>query len=382
MARDTIERELSAPRAKGVCFEVATGADDADIRRLLRENPMPGKILLSFEREPDYFADASLPGESKQTIVARDGGRVVCVGSCSIRLRFVNGTPRRVGYLGGLRLDARHVGRSDVLRRGYEFFHELQADSPADFYFTSIAADNERARRFLERGLPRMPRYEFVGEFVTMVVPTRGRLLPWSRRGPAGPTVRTPDAAELVSRVNDCNRDYQFAPSWSVDEPFTLGQVGLQSGSFRCVQANGCGIAAGALWDQRAFKQTVIRGYAPWLTAARPVLNVLNHIMTGSRLPSVGETVANAFVSHLAVAPGDSRSMVALVDELRRIGAQCRIEFLTLGFAANDPRLEAARHQFRGREYRTRLYVVSWSDVGCAARALDGLVLAPEVALL
>src|SRR5215471_12846071 len=172
MARTLLERELTVRRSSRVQFAEACAADDADLRRLLRDYPMPGRISLSLEREPDFFADAHLPGETKQTIVAREGGRLICAGSCVIRRRFANGQPQRVGYLGGLRLDQRHAGRFDVLRRGYEFFHELQTDDPAAFYFTSIAADNERARKFLERGLPGMPRYEFVGEFVTVSVPT------------------------------------------------------------------------------------------------------------------------------------------------------------------------------------------------------------------
>ena len=157
MAGTTLDRQLTTAGTARVPFALATPADDADIRRLLRENPMPGQITLTLEREPDYFADAGLPGTEKQTIVANEGGRVVCMGNCSIRERFVNGQPRRVGYLGGLRLDARAAGRFDILRRGYEFFRELQADRPADFYFTSIAADNAPARKFLERGLPGMP---------------------------------------------------------------------------------------------------------------------------------------------------------------------------------------------------------------------------------
>src|SRR6185503_2625474 len=154
MARSILARELTVARAGRVEFGVATKADDPDIRRLLRDNPMPGKVSLSLEREPDYFADAGLPGEIKQSIVARQDGRLLCTGSCVIRQRFVNGQPRRVGYLGGLRLDAPYAGRFDILRRGYEFFRELQTGAAADFYFTSIAADNERARKFLEAGLP------------------------------------------------------------------------------------------------------------------------------------------------------------------------------------------------------------------------------------
>jgi len=119
MARDVIERELTGTQPGPLRFAVADVGEEADIRRLLRENPMPGQITLTLEREPDYFADANLPGTEKQTIIAHEGGRVVCVGNCSVRERFVNGQRRRVGYLGGLRLDSQATGRFAILRRGY-----------------------------------------------------------------------------------------------------------------------------------------------------------------------------------------------------------------------------------------------------------------------
>src|SRR4051812_25952113 len=110
-----------------VRFQLATPADDAAIRRLLRDHPTPGDISLAFEREPNYFHGAS-PGD--QTILAFERDQLVCMGRCSIRTRYVNGTPRRVGYLGELRLDARAQGRFDILRRGYRFFRELHGDDP------------------------------------------------------------------------------------------------------------------------------------------------------------------------------------------------------------------------------------------------------------
>src|SRR5690242_6534973 len=141
MAGTVLERELTLARAGRVRFDVANRVGEAEIRRLLRETPMPGQISISLEREPNYFADAEIPAEIKQTILAGEGAQLRRAGSCSIRDRFVNGQSRRGGCLGGMRLDARHAGRFDILRRGYEFFRELQADKPAEFYFTSIAAD-------------------------------------------------------------------------------------------------------------------------------------------------------------------------------------------------------------------------------------------------
>jgi hypothetical protein len=338
---------------------------------------MPSQITLTLEREPDYFADASLPGTEKQTIVANEGGRLVCMGNCSIRERFVNGQPRRVGYLGGLRLDLRATGRFDILRRGYEFFRELQADRPADFYFTSIAADNAPARTFLERGLPGMPAYEFIGEFVTVLLPIESRASDHTE-----PEAEALDFGELLECLDKHGRDYQFAPRWSGVELSALQSLNLKADDFQVMRNSGRINACAALWDQRAFKQTVIRGYTPWLALARPAVNFAARIIGTPRLPAVGSTLAHAFVSHLAIAQGGMEALLELVTKLGALAAERGIEFLTLGFAANDPRLGMLCRKFRCREYRSRIYVVRWPGLGGPARELDGRCLGPEVALL
>jgi hypothetical protein len=372
-----LDRKLMTARTGRVPFALATQADDADIRRLLRENPMPGKITLTLEREPNYFADAGLPGIENQTIIANEDGRVVCVGNCAIRKRFVNGQVHSVGYLGGLRLDAQVAGRFDILRRGYEFFRKLQADKPADFYFTSIAADNAPARKFLERGLPGMPAYEFIGEFVTALLPVKS-FVPVS----AGLKMDNLNFNELLECLDKHGRSYQFAACWSERELSALQSLSLKTDDFRTVRDGGGILACAALWDQRTFKQTVICGYVPWLAATRPVVNFAAGIVGTPRLPAVGSMLAHAFLSHFAVAPEKMDALHELVVKLCALAGGRGIEFLTLGFAANDPRLAMIRARFKRREYRSRIYIVRWPNMGGAASQLDGRVLQPELALL
>jgi hypothetical protein len=254
-----------------------------------------------------------------------------------VQNRFVNGVERHVGYLGGLRLDDSCAGRFDILRRGYEFFRELQEDDPADFYFTSIASDNERARRFLQRGFKGMPKYEFVGEFVTLVMSTR----------------RSP--RQLACPAND-DGPRQFAPCWDGDE------LGFHE------------IAAGAgVWDQRAYKQTVVRGYDVPIGRTRWLINVFNRLIGAPTLPRIGQQLSMAFG-----VGASGRNVGALVREARRIG----VEMLVVGFDARDPVLDMVRKKFRCREYRSRIYVVRWPGIGASVDDLDGRLLGPEVALL
>lgn len=377
MARDLIESELTGAQTRRLHFALADAGDDEGIRRLLRENPLMGQISLSFEREPDFFTDAHRPGEDKQTIVARENGRVVCVGSCTIRQRSVNGRSAKVGYLGGLRLTTEHAGRYDILRQGYAFFHQLQLASPAEYYFTSIAADNRRARALLERGLPGMPQYEFIGEFVTV-------LLAAQRRRETEPDLSEcqPTSESLVALLNQPSPARQLAPVWSEAELAGLRPLGLDKKDFRFITHNGNIQAAAALWDQSSFKQTVVRGYAPGLARWRPLLNVAARITGGVRLPDVGERLRNAFVSHLFSDPQKPELFMRLITQIRRMAAARKIETITLGFAANDPQLVTLRRNFRAHEYRSRIYIVRWPDVGGTARSLEDGVLAPEVALL
>lgn len=360
MAGTTLARELASASASHLEFAIATEADDADLRRLLRENPMAGRVSLSLEREPNFFA--SFCGAEQQTIVARARGRLACAGWCVFQERFVNGTPRRVGYLGGLRLDRHFAGRFDLVRRGYQFFHKLQSEQPADFYFTSIAADNGRAQRFLERGLSGLPHYAPIADFVTLLMPvTCSYEADFAVEFASHPLPRVGCSGGKLDHLVPCLRH---------DLPLE---------SFIDVEVHGQ-TAQAALWDQRAFKQTVVRSYSRMVRLARPFLNFAAQAIGKPRLPAIGKPLAHAFVTHLVAAPTAERAVVALLSQLRQHARALGLDFLTLGFDARDPRLTIVRRAFRCREYHSRLYSVNWDDM--PAVALDDRLCSPEVALL
>jgi len=386
-ARSQLITKQAARNEGAVRFEVATRNHDAAIRRLLRDNPMRGPmsglIDLSLEREPSYFdAAAAIDGAEHKTIVALDGDRVISAGSISARKRFINGTPITVGYLGGLRLDSSHQGRASIIRRGYEFFHRLHEQGGPPIYLTSIVADNVRAIRLLERGLPGMPKYRLIGKFVTLL--TR---VPKHRNNHLRSGIKKNDepqivrAGEPMSRVlaellNVDHQRYQFAPVSTAEE---LDGVDLRAA---CL-GDGTPVACAALWDQRPFKQAVVRGYERPLRLARPLINIAASVFSTPGLPRVGECVSQAFVSHLAVNEDDDGNLLMkLIRDLEREAVARGIQYLTLGFDARDSRLARIRKVFRPREFSSRLYVVHWSDGEDLAASLDGRIIAPEVALL
>ena len=73
--------------------DLAAPADDAGIRGLLRRQPVPGRISLAYEREPDFSLGCAVTGENAAIVVAAlvDDGAIVGVACRSVRHVFVNG---------------------------------------------------------------------------------------------------------------------------------------------------------------------------------------------------------------------------------------------------------------------------------------------------
>ena len=367
------EREKCGPFR----YALATPADDADVRRLLRENPMGDTIRISLEREPDTSLAATVEGDVHDTIVVRDRGTgaLAAVGAVSVRDAYVNGRPQRLGYLGQLRLDRAYAGRASVLRGGYAFFHSLHEALGVELYLTSILADNLRARRFLERGLPGMPTYRPVETFETL-------LMPVARRTAA--TKGRPPLQDILACLARNGPRHQFAPAWTEQALLSPQRCcGLRPSDFHCATASGGDVAGClAVWDQRAFKQVVIRGYSPWLAWSRPLINLAGPLVGVPPLPAVGQALDLGYVSHLAVDYDDPGTFAALLRTAHADAAARGLRYLALGLSSRHPLLPVAKRLFRHRLTISTLYAVHWEDGAEAAQALDGRVAHCEVALL
>lgn len=281
--------------------ELATPADDAGIRRLLLNNPVPGNPPVIYAREPNYFIGCATMGDFWQVVVARHipTGEIAGVGCRSVRTLYVNGQPRRVGYLSQLRVDEKFRGRW-LVQQGYRFFRELHADGRCDGYITTIIAGNSIAERLLVTVVrPSLPRYRLLDRLVAVTLPARKSDLPVA-------TVR----AEEFLQIYGPRR--QFFPLYK-GEPIEF--VGDENG-------------VAGLWDQTAYKQTIV--------------------------PGRGEL---RFAYGSFVCARDNESFDRLLDQLLALAAQRGLEYLVVGFSARDSLLAVAQRQPH-IAYESRLYSV------------------------
>lgn len=373
------ERPLSGE----LCFGPALPEDEPQLRRVLRDNPMAGAVSVAFAREPDFALAAGLEGPIHEVIVAREpGGRVVGLCSRSARPAWINGEPRWLGYLSALRLDPAWRGRRRVLQRGFEAVRALhEADGRTPFYMTTIIEDNAPARRFLGANLPGMPRYTEREVICTLALPT------WrARPGPRGVAVRQATDADLggiAACLARSGQRHQLAPVWTeADLRDPARARGLRPEDFTVAERGGQVVGCVALWDQGAFKQSIVAAYGGALGRFRGLVNAAAPLLNVPRLPPAGQPLRHAFLSHLAAEDADLELVLALTAAAHTRALGRGYAYLMLGLAERHPWKVPVQRHFGAMEYRAVLYLVSWPDGHAAADAVDGRTPHLEVAVL
>jgi hypothetical protein len=360
-------------------FALATDADDAELRALLRRSVVPGAVRVAFTREPRYRDGEALCGAVERTIIARADAQLVALGRCSVRSVHRNGVAGPIGYLSELRTLPAAPHGAQVLRDGYDFLRDMLHDVEMDGCVTSIATDNAHARRVLECGHRfGLPRYTFLADLVTLVVPA-ARAHHTASVAPL--RVHVSEHDQLRDFLATRARDMQLSLLWDNSTWESLRHHGITESDFCVVRRAGRIVGAAALWDQRAFRQIVIDGYHGALQWARPFLNVASAVTGMLALPAVGATLPQLPV--LGLASADDAALLELWQALRADATASNATCVTVTRDARDPLLRTLQ-QVRGtRAYHTRLYDVRWRNQPAWRSAWrDEVLYAPEVALL
>jgi len=350
---------------------VADRTDDASLRRLMRESVIPGAVRVAFTREPDYFAADGLAGAEDVTVVARRDGLVTGTGRCSIYSLMRNGVPRCIGYLGLLRVADGTSASARLLREGYELLGR-EVLPRADGFFTSIAADNVRARRVLELGgRLGLPAYYPLCDLETLIAPVIRTGLPVEEH---------PSDSELGDFLAEHARQFQLTLAWDVGLWTDLRKHNMSVRDFAVVRRDGRIAAAAAVWDQRAFRQTVVDGYEGMFGTFRPVVNAVSALWRRPQLPLPGTVLAQGSI--LGASVRDARDWPALWRQLQQRAAARGLSWLAISRDARDSELPLLKSLTRGRAYRTTLYEVVWAGAPRWSDPWDARFFRPEVSLL
>jgi hypothetical protein len=345
-------------------FELASEADDADLRHVLAETPMQGRIAVAFRREPSWFAAAAVDGQRRQVVACRDveSGRIVGFGCRSIRTLYVDGRPQSVGYLSSLRL-LEAYRKMGLIARGYAYFRRLHEDCRTPYYLTTIAEGNLNALNVLTSGRAGLPHYIPAGAYHTLAIPLVKRNGAIAIPGVAVRRASFADVPAIVGFLAAHGPKRQFFPVVRESD------LTAKSGAWPGLRIEDLWLAwrgdelAGVLgaWDQHAYKQSVVTGYHGSLAWLRPALNAWWSLRGGPRLPAPGEPLRFR-VAALAVVQNDSEEVFqSLLSRAAAHSEDGECSHLLVGLHERDPLLAAARRRSASC-FTTHLFLVSWKD--------------------
>jgi hypothetical protein len=250
-----------------------------------------------------------------------------------------------------LRVDRDYRGRW-LVPRGFRVLRELDRHASPRGYVTTIIEGNREAEGVLvlrARGV--MPRYRKIDRLITLALPTANK-----RRGndSCGRTL-----AEIVAFLDREGRKRNFFPAYDEQAFRDETTRGFDPKDFVIVERDGAIAGVAGLWDQSAYKQSVVDGYDAVTSVARPLFNVAAPLLRRAPLPRPGNALRFAYGSFFCAI--DASVARELIERLLGVAHARRVDHLLLGFAKSDPLLRAAQ-AFRHVAYSAGIYTVAWSD--------------------
>jgi hypothetical protein len=349
---------------------LAAPGDDQGIRRLLRTESMPGRVRLTFCREPRFSTGCDVTGSDPRILVARacPDGPVVGVACRSVRHVYLNGRERRIGYLGQLRVSERFRGRW-LLSRGFSLLEQIDRTDPLPVYLASIVEGNDQAAGVLVRSPRRsFPTFHEAAAYRTLALRLRRARPPLTDTVAVG-TASSDQLPEIVEFLRTAGQRRQLFPVWTEDRLRCLEPLGLSPSDIRVARRNGSIVGTLALWDQSAFKQTIVAGYSGWLKAAAPLL------------PRAGTELRSAYAAFVCVAGDDTAVFNQLLSDVYRLARARGFDYLLIGLDARDPLLPVAE-RYSHVSYPSRLYLARWAKGDCEDAPLDARPAYVDVASL
>ena len=351
-----------APSGSRFAFDAAGPDDDAGLRRRLALDVMPGRISITFRREPSYFATTHLQGRDTEVIKCTDleTGVIIGMASRSLRDAWVGGEKAEVAYLADLRGDKRYRNGT-LLARGFRHLGALHRRQPVGLSYAVIYEGNEVARRLLASGRAGLPRFQAIDRLLTPAIHLDLPRAPIPLPGLALRRATEADRPALIAFLSHEWRSKNLAPA----DPARA----LTSGELRSIAMHDIFIAlrgqqvvaSVAAWDQRPLRQTHVESYAGALRWLRPVFNLAAAITPLKPLPSPSQPIRSLYFGLIASERNDPAPFRALLRHAYNAVRKGPWSYAIAGLCESDP-LALVLRDYRRIEAAGLIHLVRFAD--------------------
>ena len=335
-------------------LQMAGPEDSQGMLDLLEALPSEGKISLISTRRPDPWSSYMREGDEVMLAVCRnpEQKRIDGMAACAVNKLYMGGMPAKIAYLFGLRLRKEAVSRIALLPRGYREFLDILEVGGVQCAYTTVLEGNLLARRMLEKRRASMPVYEYAGDYEIFSLTTggNGRVPLAYRFRRAEPE----DESDLLTFLMREGSRHPFFPCLT-GEALSEGRTTPRLTDFHLLEdRSGEIVCAGAMWDQRDYKQYMVDSYYGLYRWVYPV-SPLSRLMGYPRLCRPGTILPFFTLSCFASKGNEPKYFDHFLHAIRRAGRG--FDFFLVGLHERHPFREVVRRRPH-IVYRSRLYLV------------------------
>lgn len=335
----------------GLTVRRAETDDHAALEALFRATAMGSQVRIAVQRDPDYFAGASVQAAEPCVWASFEAsGRAVGLLSAGKRRVWVEGE-WEMRYLCDLRIHS-DWQRSTLLSRGYRLL-KREVFATGEWAQTLVLEDNVRATELLTSRRAGLPEYRPAGVYRTWLLPAQDVS---SEPGIHVRRASADDLAEMQRLYDEAMKRRSFGEMLTLSG-FGEGRWhGMSLEDFLVAEREGRVIGTLGLWDQSSFQRLVIAGYSQAVSMLRPIWNGWAALSNNVPLPSPGAVVAMRKATAIACEDDDPAILRALLAKaLKERDARLTL----VGMSEADP-LVPAMEGLHGRRDRGRHYLVGW----------------------
>ncbi len=341
----------------------ATRDDNAALLDLFGAVPMQGDLVLSSQREPDYFRLYDMQGGETEVWVHGAPGQLDGMGTLHVRDGWLEGRPCRVGYLGDLRTRFSARRARGVARFYGPMLEESAQRLGVDAFLTSVMASNATALQALVRKRPgrvSQPHYALLRRFSAVSI----QFLLRRRPQPSAYTVRRATPADIPAMAARLDADHRTRP---FGYRFDTGELehrfahwpGLRvEDTYLAFDAGGALVGCTTAWNPEAVKRYRVHAYRGGMRWVRWGWNTLATAVRAQRLPPPGTDFRYFYLCNTHVRGEDPAILRALVEQVYADFHGQGFHFFTLYQDAEDP-LAPALKGFLQRRLDFHLYAVT-----------------------
>ncbi|OGO52083.1 MAG: hypothetical protein A2148_09600 [Chloroflexi bacterium RBG_16_68_14] len=283
--------------------------DNQALQELIFRSPQAGRILLGWDRSPDFFARAAPYDESRVFVIDDEAGIAGTV-ACGLKWVLVQGERQRAAYIFDLAVDAR------ARRRGCAGLLLAEAEAWAreqggDFLYAHVLGGNRAGLgSFAAAG------YQEAARLTSLTFPAR---VPGGAQDDRIRAVEEEDWAALGRLVHQGYQGHDLLRAESLEGLRALweGLPGLQAGQVWVVGRPATAVLG--LWDYSSVGRAILLRLPPELRALAALSRLLRRL--GLRAPRVPRPGVPVRYGLLLGAAGEAEALPAL---FRRALAQAR----------------------------------------------------------